>query len=1423
MSTKETSLERCIKDLSAKNTDYKYPEQAINQAESLKSLSSDLYTDNIRFIYELIQNADDAQAKHIVLATLSGKYLVIAHNGKTFDEKDLQGLCGINNGTKKKDLNKTGYKGLGFKAVFGKSDHVLIYSNGEYFRFDASYRIQWIQQWGTIDQQTWEKENDRQFIYPWQINPVWTTENEIPHLIQTFINSRKKLMNVAYIIQLTNIEEIYSAIDQLKQQPYMFLFLRNISELTFQTQSVNIISIARHSSHGLKHVSINKQIDSQWIIKRIELDVPDDVRKKLIVDSKAPEKLQSIKRAEMFLAAKYADMNNGGIEKLSDQDSILFSYLPTKIFEYKFPVLINANFLTNVNREQIHTDSIWNQWLFEKIGCEIFQWITELVKDPKFRYQAYRLIPSYLTSMNNLLSKRFNESFTTTITNCRFILNRKNKLLKINEAMMDLTTLSNQSSFIDVNSMRQYIINNTRDSYYADYPFIDYDPNLAQIGVQQFTWEQCIDMFKSNIFLKTHSPEQNRRMIEYFYLKFSKSNSNNKDIHIEQIPFLMDQNYNLQLIKNIYFPAEIIDNNATSDSDDLFVNKIIFDWLNEKTQRVIKQWLQTLGVIERTDLSFLSKTIIPNASTYATLENTFKTIRMLFLLFQKHDIDKKELNQLKKLKLLTTGGNFLAADQCFFCDQYKPRSPLEDYLKTKEDRFLSFDYVINSNIKKGNDDLAEWRRFFIMMGVQEELHPIVFNRKLTLYEAKEYGFHDNYLLIRSPDEKHTVDAYSGLSTIAFIRHTENNHDFAKFFWSYVITNISVETLAQNIRIYWGHAGRKGATEGTQLDDDYYVSWFVKNIKCIPTTNETCELASHIFADVKELRELCGKYMIFSVITFPKDRTTWNHIFDFKTKLSSSDYFELLRQIHKDEKNIHENIDRIQMIYHHILKEIYFWSSEEQNTIKRKAKSLYLLSENGQWELACDLYVYMEGNVLNNNLNDAIPCLKLDFKHRNHLHLKQFLDLLGVKQIRMNDFKLADKQSSPAEHFRQKLIEISPFLKKWLKYLSFQSKIILEIDEKIQQDNDFIESDSLELFYHQKLVQKTNVYYDFKHKQLYIRRPCDSETTLIELPYKLCQLLNINGFEKHIRFLLKATIEEIKAHFIANSISVPTKKDIVILELSSKSESKSSTTPTTSTPLPNASNLPAAIPEPSKSDSTLTKTESSIEQQSKPTKTTDRQHQMTNTTIGKQSSYQYVPPYCPEPIYGLQQVPYPFAENCEMSSASVFIETRNAHVDDIELIDVSSITPSDVIFFENQSNGNEVLNTLDLITGRMGEEMVYKYLLDKYSHHRNSVCIKWENGHGETFKPHDILLIQNGITYFIEVKSTRTYNQHLFPLSISQIEAFSKYKENYFIYRVYVDERKFIILDNIRWRLMEKQHLSCFLKITPALPNETISS
>ena len=177
-----------------------------------------------------------------------------------------------------------------------------------------------------------------------------------------------------------------------------------------------------------------------------------------------------------------------------------------------------------------------------------------------------------------------------------------------------------------------------------------------------------------------------------------------------------------------------------------------------------------------------------------------------------------------------------------------------------------------------------------------------------------------------------------------------------------------------------------------------------------------------------------------------------------------------------------------------------------------------------------------------------------------------------------------------------------------------------------------------------------------------------------------------------------------------------------------------------------------------------------------------------------------------------QIPFQIPIQGPRPFPSVFIDPPAEQFDNIEVIDMSSIVSSSNSFlFENSSDGAR--ETLD--TGRIGEEMVYQFLLKQHLENAYLTTIKWLNQSRESQLPYDIVLTtKNGKTQYIEVKSTRTCDQHAFPLSINQIEFLIQQKDNYFIYRVYIDERKFIILDNIRWRLVAKQQLACFLHILP---------
>jgi hypothetical protein len=166
-------------------------------------------------------------------------------------------------------------------------------------------------------------------------------------------------------------------------------------------------------------------------------------------------------------------------------------------------------------------------------------------------------------------------------------------------------------------------------------------------------------------------------------------------------------------------------------------------------------------------------------------------------------------------------------------------------------------------------------------------------------------------------------------------------------------------------------------------------------------------------------------------------------------------------------------------------------------------------------------------------------------------------------------------------------------------------------------------------------------------------------------------------------------------------------------------------------------------------------------------------------------------------------------------------TNGKNFENIEVIDLSDIITSS--FETSRSAFNKIegnVGSHQRMVGDIGEEMVYKYLQKKYSSQTRSVSIKWENENCESHLPYDILLIKNGKKHHIEVKSTRTNDEHSFSLSINQIEAIFEHRQYYSIYRVYTETKKLIILNNIR-QCLSKQHLNCILAINSQSVNKII--
>ena len=90
-----------------------------------------------RALIELIQNADDSGATDFV-AYQHEQNLIVANNGKFFDEADILALCRSGSSTKKRGAGTIGYRGIGFKSTVGICNEIEVHSGSYSFLFSQS-------------------------------------------------------------------------------------------------------------------------------------------------------------------------------------------------------------------------------------------------------------------------------------------------------------------------------------------------------------------------------------------------------------------------------------------------------------------------------------------------------------------------------------------------------------------------------------------------------------------------------------------------------------------------------------------------------------------------------------------------------------------------------------------------------------------------------------------------------------------------------------------------------------------------------------------------------------------------------------------------------------------------------------------------------------------------------------------------------------------------------------------------------------------------------------------------------------------------------------------------------------------------------------------------------------------------------------
>lgn len=88
-----------------------------NRGEINLDIFEDFYPDKAHFVYELLQNAEDAGATDVAF-TLMPDRLICEHNGRAFNIADVTSITGLHDSTKANATDKIGKFGVGFKSVF---------------------------------------------------------------------------------------------------------------------------------------------------------------------------------------------------------------------------------------------------------------------------------------------------------------------------------------------------------------------------------------------------------------------------------------------------------------------------------------------------------------------------------------------------------------------------------------------------------------------------------------------------------------------------------------------------------------------------------------------------------------------------------------------------------------------------------------------------------------------------------------------------------------------------------------------------------------------------------------------------------------------------------------------------------------------------------------------------------------------------------------------------------------------------------------------------------------------------------------------------------------------------------------------------------------------------------------------------------
>ncbi|KAI1297487.1 hypothetical protein F5Y03DRAFT_386916 [Xylaria venustula] len=347
---------------------------------SVLTLAKNLYTSKARFIFELLQNADDNTYSKALRSgdvpylsfRVHPSRIVVECNEDGFTDKNLAAICSIGKSSKAGAQGYIGEKGIGFKSVFMAAWKVHIQSGVFSFSFK-------------------HKKGD---LGMGMISPLWEeTDEELPSPL-TRITLLLHDDGDAEMRTKTR-QSIETQFDELQEN--LLLFMKNLRKIHVvfcdemsQEISSAIFSIENpRATHAVLKKTRMSDGTTEESVKHFHVTTHESTnldKNENRTYSDTEEKNRAYAKSQVVLAFPLSESQVPIIEPQN-----LFVFLPVRPVGFKF--LIQADFVTDANRQDVVTDSLRNSQLTQSVADSFLKAVLQFCEHDTLRFQWMRYLP----------------------------------------------------------------------------------------------------------------------------------------------------------------------------------------------------------------------------------------------------------------------------------------------------------------------------------------------------------------------------------------------------------------------------------------------------------------------------------------------------------------------------------------------------------------------------------------------------------------------------------------------------------------------------------------------------------------------------------------------------------------------------------------------------------------------------------------------------------------------------------------------------------------------------------------------------------------------------------------------------------------------------------------------------------------------